>query len=371
MAKKSETLVREVLDRCDVEIGGDRAFDVVVHDDRLYDRVLTQGTLGLGEAYMQGWWDCAAIDELIYRLHKVKAADIARFDVSVLWSFVRGSLLNLQRWRPFDVGRQHYDLSNQLYAEMLDKRMTYSCGYWDNVADLDSAQEAKLDLICRKIGLSAGDRVLDIGAGWGSFLKYAAERYGISGLGVTVSKQQADFANDSFNGYPIENRLMDYHALEGRFDHLVSVGMFEHVGYKNFRAYMQKAHELLDDDGLFLLHTIGGNTSETHGDPWSEKYIFPNGMLPSVAQLGRSVEGLFVIEDLHNFGAHYDRTLLAWHKNFEAAWPRLQSAFDTRFYRMWRYYLLSFAGTFRARHIQLWQVVLSKSGVPGGYHSVR
>lgn len=371
MTKTSETIVRQVLDSCDVKIGGDRPFDVIVHDDRLYDRLLTQGTLGLGESYMQGWWDCAAIDQLVHRLLSVDAARIARFDISTLLSFARGTLLNLQRWRPFQVAQQHYDLSNALYAAMLDQRMIYSCGYWDNVSSLDAAQEAKLDLICRKIGLGAGDRVLDIGAGWGGFLKFAAERYDVSGLGVTVSEEQARFANASFNGYPVEMKLMDYLDLDGEFDHLVSVGMFEHVGHKNYRHYMQKAHDLLHDDGLFLLHSIGGNISQTHGDPWSEKYIFPNGMLPSIQQIGAATEGLFVIEDLHNFGADYDHTLMAWHKNFEAAWPEFKSDFDARFYRMWRYYLLSFAGTFRSRKIQLWQIVLSKSGVAGGYRSIR
>lgn len=371
MPKSAETLVRDVLARCDVEIGGNRAFDVTVHDGRLYNRLLTQGTLGLGEAYMQGWWDSDAIDELVRRLVSVNAAEIARLDFSVLLSFVRGTLLNLQRWRPFEVGQRHYDLSNDLFTAMLDKRMVYSCGYWNNAATLDAAQEAKLDLICRKIDLAPGDRVLDIGAGWGGFLKFAAERYGVSGTGVTVSEQQARFANDSFNGYPVEMKLMDYLDLDGRFDHLVSVGMFEHVGHKNYRRYMQKAHDLLDDGGLFLLHSIGGNTTQTHGDPWSEKYIFPNGMLPSIQQIGAATEDLFVVEDLHNFGADYDRTLMAWHSNFEAAWPELKAGFDTRFYRMWRYYLLSFAGLFRARQVQLWQVVLSKSGVPGGYRSIR
>ncbi len=367
MTAKSEKIVREVLERCDVRIGGDRPFDVQVHDRRLYDRLITQGTLGLGESYTQGWWDCDAIDELVSRLLSVDAASIASLDFSVLWSYLRGSLLNLQRWRPFQVGQQHYDLSNSLYAAMLDRRMIYSCGYWQDAADLDEAQEQKLDLICRKIGLKSGDRVLDIGAGWGGFLRFAAERYGVTGVGVTVSEQQARFAEKNLSGLPVEMKLLDYHKLDGLFDHLVSVGMFEHVGHKNYRAYMQKAHELLADDGLFLLHTIGGNLSQTHGDPWSEKYIFPNGMLPSVRQIGAAIEGLFVMEDWHNFGTHYDRTLLAWHGNFEAAWPELAPAFDDRFRRMWRYYLLSFAGAFRARKMQLWQVVLSKPGVRGGY----
>jgi cyclopropane-fatty-acyl-phospholipid synthase len=254
---------------------------------------------------------------------------------------------------------------------MLDRRMIYSCGYWKDTADLDAAQEAKLDLICRKIGLAPGMRILDIGSGWGGFLQFAAERYGVSGVGVTVSKEQAALANERTQGLPVETRLLDYQALDGQFDRIISIGMFEHVGYKNYRPYFTKARQLLDDDGLMLLHTIGGNTSTTHGDPWSEKYIFPNGMLPSIAQIGTATEKLFVIEDWHNFGADYDKTLMAWLERFEAAWPALADQYDQRFYRMWRYYLASFAALFRARTLELWQVVLSPRGVPGGYVSVR
>ena len=214
--------------------------------------------------------------------------------------------------------------------------------------------------------------ILDIGSGWGGFLKFAAERYGVSGLGVTVSKEQAALANERTRGLPVETRLLDYQALDGQFDRIISIGMFEHVGYKNYRAYFEKAASLLKPDGLFLLHSIGGHTSTTHGDPWSEKYIFPNGMLPSIAQIGKAIEGLFVMEDWHNFGADYDRTLMAWRDNFDTAWPTLRGEkYDARFQRMWRYYLSSFAAMFRAREISLWQVVLSPHGVPGGYRSIR
>ena len=293
-------------------------------------------------------------------------------DLSLVLGVLRSRVLNLQRLKTFEVAEKHYDIGNDLYAAMLDQRMIYSCGYWKDAQTLDAAQEAKLDLICRKVGLEPGMRILDIGSGWGGFLRFAAERYGVEGVGLTVSKEQAEYANANRGNLPIETRLQDYLGMDGKFDRVISIGMFEHVGVKNYRAYMEKVRQLLNDDGLFLLHTIGGNFSQTHGDPWSDKYIFPNGMLPSTKQLGSSVEGLFVIEDWHNFGAYYDTTLLAWLENFERAWPNLKGEkYDERFYRMWRYYLCSFAGAFRARAIQLWQVVLSPNGVPGGYSSIR
>ena len=372
MSDRTKAYLTQLLKAADVEIGGTRPWDVRVFDDRLFGRVMTQGTLGLGEAYMDGWWEADAIDQLIYRLLKYDVKAHMPIDLSLVVGVLRSRVMNLQRRKAFEVGEKHYDIGNDLYAAMLDKRMIYSCGYWKDATTLDAAQEAKLDLICRKAGLAPGMRILDIGSGWGGFLRFAAERYGVEGVGLTVSKEQAEYANANRGNLPIETRLQDYLGMDGEFDRVISIGMFEHVGVKNYRAYMEKVRQLLSTDGLFVLHTIGGNFSQTHGDPWADKYIFPNGMLPSTKQLGSAVENLFVIEDWHNFGAYYDTTLLAWLDNFEKAWPSLQGEkYDERFRRMWRYYLCSFAGAFRARAVQLWQLVLSPNGVPGGYTSIR
>jgi cyclopropane-fatty-acyl-phospholipid synthase len=249
--------------------------------------------------------------------------------------------------------------------------MTYTCGYWQGALNLEQAQADKLDLVCRKIALQPGDRVLDIGCGWGSFAEFAALRYGAQVVGVTISRQQAQLARQRCDGLPVEIRLQDYRDLDEPFDHIVSLGMFEHVGWKNYATYMQVAQRCLGDSGVFLLHTIGANSSCKHCDAWISRYIFPNGGLPSIAQLGKSLEGRFVLEDWHNFGADYDLTLMAWHANFERHWHELTGSYDQRFYRMWRYYLLICAGAFRARDIQLWQLVLSKKGLSGGYLSVR
>ncbi len=370
-SRKSGSIVSRLLEEADIRIGGSRPWDMQVNDERVFDRVLTQGTLGLGETYMEGWWDAVSVDAFICRLLKADVKSQIKLDFSLVGSLLRGALFNLQRWRAFEVGQKHYDISNELYRAMLDKRMIYSCAYWQDTDSLDQAQDAKLDLICRKLGLQSGQHILDIGSGWGGTLKYCAEKFGVSGLGVTVSERQAAFANQSFGDLDLKVELMDYHEIEGQFDHVVSLGMFEHVGYKNYRAYFDKVSQLLKDDGLFLLHTIGGNVTQNHGDPWTEKYIFPNGMLPSIKQIGAASEGRLVMEDWHCFGTHYERTLLAWNDNFEAAWPTLKNQFDDKFYRMWRYYLLSFAGVFRARKIQLWQIVFSKDGIAGGYQSVR
>lgn len=254
---------------------------------------------------------------------------------------------------------------------MLDKRMVYSCGYWKDANTLDQAQEAKLDLICKKISLRPGMKILDIGCGWGSFAKYAAEKYKVKVVGITISKEQAKFAKEVCKGLPVDIRIQDYRSIHEKFDRIVSVGMFEHVGVKNYRTFMGVVYKCLDKKGLFLLHTIGSDLSQATADPWILKYIFPNGMIPSIKQVAKSVEGLFVMEDWHNFGQYYDNTTMAWFKNFDKYWPKLKKAYGERFYRMWKYYLLLGAGDFRARKNQLWQIVFSKEGVKGGYESIR
>ena len=367
----SRERAEELLAYAGVRIDGGRPWDIQVHDERLFDRVLAQGSLGLGESYMDGWWDCDRVDAFIQH---VMSADL---DTRIVpWRdglrVLRARLLNLQRpGRAFEIGRRHYDLGNDLFTRMLDARMIYSCGYWARAESLDEAQEAKLDLVCRKLELRPGMRLLDIGCGWGGTARFAAERYGASVVGLTVSEEQAALARHACAGHEVEIRLQDYRDLEGRFDRVLSIGMFEHVGVKNYRAFFDVVRRHLADDGLFLLHTIGSNRSLRKNDPWTERYIFPNSMLPSAMQIAAAIEGRFVLEDWHGFGPDYDRTLLAWHANVERRWPELAGRYGERFHRMWSYFLLSSAGGFRARKNQVWQLVLSPKGVPGGYRAPR
>ena len=361
--------IEKILKSVDVEINGSRPWDFQVHDERFYARVLRGGSLALGESYMDGWWDCKALDQLSEKLlrgridKQVKASSPSFFLV-----LLRAYLLNPQsKKRAYIVGEKHYDVGNDLFSLMLDERMNYSCGYWRNAENLDQAQINKLDLICRKLHLRPGMNVLEIGCGWGGFAKYAAENYGVSVHGVTISEQQAIFAQDSCEGLNVSIELKDYRELNGQYDSIVSVGMFEHVGYQNYKKYMEVVHRCLKEDGLFLLHTIGRNNSRHATEPWINKYIFPNGMTPSVQQIGTASEGLFVIEDWHNFGQDYDATLMSWNKNFQNNFDKLKDLYDDRFKRMWEYYLLMCAGTFRSRRNQLWQLVMSKGGLKGGY----
>jgi cyclopropane-fatty-acyl-phospholipid synthase len=360
-----------LLEPADIALGGSRPWDIVVHDPRMPARVLAQGSLGAGESYMEGGWDCERLDEMFTRVlrsgldHRLRTARALRMSLLAL-------LRNPQNLRrAFIVGRAHYDIGDDLFQRMLDPRMIYSCAWWQGAGDLAGAQEAKLDLVCRKLGLERGMRVLDIGCGWGGAAQFAASRYGVTVTGITVSRHQAAAAIERCRGLPVEVRLEDYRRHSGSYDRIWSLGMFEHVGARNYRAYLRKVRSLLAPDGLFLLHTIGANRSSSRTDPWIEKYIFPNSMLPSIAQIARAAERLWVIEDWHGFGPHYDRTLLAWHRNFEARWPDIAARYGERFHRMWRYWLLSSAASFRARRNQLWQFVFSPRGVPGGYQAVR
>ncbi|WP_445398876.1 cyclopropane fatty acyl phospholipid synthase [Zobellella sp. An-6] len=363
-------LWQELLADAGIEVNGPQPWDMQLKAPGVPERIFAEGSLGLGESYMDGAWDAQQPDELICRLLKARLHRKVH-PSRLLLHALKARLLNRQTSkRAWQVGEAHYDLGNDFYAAMLDERMTYTCGYWQNAATLEQAQEAKLDLICRKLGLEPGMRVLDIGCGWGSFMGYAAEHYGVECVGVTISREQAQWARQRYPKLPLEFRLQDYRDLNESFDRVVSVGMFEHVGHKNYRTYMEVVHRCLQDGGLFLLHTIGKNERRPHTDPWIDKYIFPNGELPSIGQLGDAVDRLFVVEDLHNFGADYDKTLMAWHANFEQAWPRFREQLGDRFYRMWRYYLLACAGAFRARDIQLWQWVLAKGGVEQGYRRV-
>jgi len=361
----------ELLALADVQINGDRSWDVHVHNEKFYGRVLTQGELGLGESYMDGWWDCERLDEFIYRVIKAELQEKVASRTAALAS-LKARIINLQRGaRSFRVGKHHYDIGNDLFECMLGERMIYSCGYWKGAENLDQAQENKLDLICRKLELEPGMWVLDVGCGWGGTAKFVSERYNVQVTGVTVSKEQTAMAQETCRDLPVQIHLKDYREINGQFDRIFSIGMFEHVGEKNYRTFMRTMKNLLKEDGLFLLHTIGANRSTKIINAWTNRHIFPNSYVPSLQEISNVVEGQFVLEDWQSFGADYDRTLMSWYRNFERSWPGLKEVYGERFYRMWRYFLLSSAGSFRARYRQLWQIVLSPKGVPGVYDAPR
>lgn len=353
---------RALLEKTGIVIGGNAPWDMRINNPKVYDRIMGERSLGLGESYMDGWWDCPALDEFFARILRanIQAISITKITVVLQWLIAR--LHNRQNLNRADiVAKKHYDLDNELFSLMLDETLAYSCGYWRSATSLHEAQLAKLDLICQKMQLQPGMKVLDIGCGWGSFAEYAAQHYGVVVDGITLSKEQKNYAEQRCEKLPVKIQLKDYREISGKYDRIVSIGMFEHVGKKNYREFMKVHDRLLNIDGLALLHTIGENISTTTFDPWINKYIFPNGELPSLHQITGAAEGLFIVEDVQNFGPDYDKTLMAWDHNFCAHWQRIEEKYDQRFYRMWRYYLNSCAAAFRVRNLQLWQIVLSKA----------
>lgn len=365
--------VAELLALAGIDVNGAHPWDMRVHDGRFFTRVLAEGSIGLGESYMDGWWDVPALDEFFAKLRIVDLAS----KVHDLWTtllILKTRLLNMQSiQRAKAVALEHYDLGNQLYQSMLGRRMQYTCGYWKEAKGLDEAQENKLHLICRKLQLRPGMTVLELGGGFGGFAHFAASEYGCEVVSYNISSEQVAFGRELCKGLPVRFELKDYREAANeaaRFDRVASIGLCEHIGYKNYRRFMELAHDRLKEKGLFLLHTIGANESYSYTDPWIDKYIFPNGLIPSMVQLTTALQGLWVAEDWHNFGPDYDRTLMSWWDNFERAWPQLRADYGDRFYRMWKYYLMCSAGSFRARKLQLWQIVLSKGDI-ASYQPVR
>lgn len=357
--------LERIFDAADIKIGGNRPWDIHIYNPLVFRRAITEGNLGLGESYIDGFWECDDLEEFMFRLISSKADEKIVAPVMFIGKWI-GKTYNLQRpSRAYTVGETHYNAGNDLFKAMLDQRLIYSCGYWKEAATLDEAQENKLCLIFNKLQLQPGMHLLDIGCGWGGAARFAAEHYKVSVTGITISTEQAKIAKEYCADVPVTIELIDYRKLQGSFDRIYSIGMFEHVGYKNYHNYFDLISRCLKPDGLTLLHTIGSNTPTTNGDAWSCKYIFPNSMLPAASQITKNYEGLFILEDWHVFSYDYSLTLKAWYNNFEKHWPLLQSSYSERFHRMWRYYLLSFSGAFRSRSIQLWQILLSKNGLPG------
>ena len=372
MADRDKRIVETLLKHADIKINGTRPFDIQVHDERFYGRALKHQGLGVGESYMEGWWDSKSVDQLITRVLNAGLENKVRPSPEIIMLGISTLLTNRQTHRRARKNAaHHYNIGNDLYERMLDDRMIYSCAYWKDAKTLAEAQEAKLKLICEKLELKKGMTLLDIGCGWGGFSEYAARNYGAKVTGISPAAEQVKLARQRTKGLNVKIEQKDYRDMAGKFDRIVSIGMLEHVGHKNYKKFFDICRNLLKDDGLMLHHTIGSNMSVRSGDPWMDKYIFPGGNLPSITQISKSIENKLVIEDLHNFGPDYDKTLMAWHKNFVKHWSELEDFYDDRFKRMWEYYLQSCAAGFSSRNLQLWQIVMRPKVESPTYKSVR
>ena len=369
---RAKQMVHQLMDMADIRVDGKRPQDVTIHDERFYARSVRDQILGLGESYMDGWWDANQLDKFFEQAISADLTSKVKLRPGLLLAGLDASIRNKQTVSRAKANAVfHYNIGNDLYRAMLDARMVYSCGYWKNTKSLDKAQEQKLDLICRKLELKKGMTLLDIGCGWGALLEYAARNYGIKGVGITPAGEQVVIARERVKGLGVEISQQDYREVTGTYDRIVSVGSFEHIGHKNYRTFFETCNRLLKPGGMMLHHTIGGNHDSKGADPWMQKYIFPNGNIPSLSQISKAIEGLFVVEDLHNIGPDYDKTLMAWYKNFNKHYESLSDAYDERFKRMWNFYLCICAAGFRCRDLQLWQIVMRRFEVADTYESVR
>jgi len=367
----SKDVALNILAAAGIPLNGEEPWSIQVHNEKIWDRVISQKQLGFAESYMDGWWDCDQLDVMLTKLLSINVLGMLKPSPALVFHVLRSYLLNNQtKRRAAENAKHHYNIGNELYSRMLDPEMVYSCGYWAKADSLAAAQEAKFDLICRKLGLQPGMRLLDIGSGWGGFLRYAVRNYGVQATGISPADNQINLAREKSEGLGIQFIQQDYRDLTGQYDRIVSVGMLEHVGPKNYQTFFHKCDELLTRDGRMLHHTISSNITKQVTDPFFDRYIFPGGVLPSLAQLARAVENVFIIEDVHNFGPDYDRTLLEWHKNISAKWSEIPQ-YDERFARMWSYYLLSSAAGFRSGNLQLLQCVFQRVGQRPTYITAR
>jgi len=408
--------IKRIFSSFGVDINGDKPSDMKFNTNKMWYRMVKYhigiDRLAVGEGYMDGLWDC---DDLQTFFEKVFLESHYAFNkhsmrVSKLVHSLPLLAFNLQsKSRCKKDISSHYDIGNDLFKLMLDRSMNYSCGYWTKNAflnptigenelqvktntlceTLDEAQLNKMLLIARKLNLSPGMTILDIGCGWGYLAKFLAINFDVHVLGITISKEQIKYATTTdleqheldflrIPGLKSEGtgtfkfELRDYRDTKETFDRIVSVGMLEHVGKKNYDEYFKICHRNLKDDGLALIHTIGVcHDFVPQVEPWCNKYIFPGGMTPYQHQIVKATFGRFVIEDWHNMGYNYYRTLNVWHKNFLKSWPQLEGKYDQRFKRMWEFFLCSSAALFKTRRLNLWQIVLSKDGFQGGYVSLR
>lgn len=368
-----EKIIYELLENAGICINGKQPEDIKINDSRFFKKVVLNGSLALGETFMMGWWDCDALDVFFEKILQAQLDKKVRSKLLLNYQIIKSWLFNQQnKIKSVSAIDQHYNIGNDLYKAMLDPHMMYSCGYWENTEDLYQAQTNKLELICQKLHLKPGQQILEIGCGWGGFAAYASKHYDVEVTGVTISTEQEKLAKEQCKGLNVDIRLQDYRELNECFDSIVSIGMFEHVGYKNYPTYMQVINRNLKEDGISLLHTIGSNETSITTDPWIDKYIFPNSLIPSVTQIASAMENQnFVIQDWHNFGRHYDYTLMTWLNNFQQAWPSLKNSYSATFYRMWVYYLSCCAASFRTGKNNLWQIVFSKQSYLKEYQCVR
>jgi len=337
---------------------------IIVNNDDFFNKSMTKGELGMAESYMDGDWTTPDLEktltELLINQEKLEKHIFSiKYLVLGLNNYIATFLPNNTLDSVKDNVEHHYDIGNDLYSKMLGKHMQYTCAYYykDDLT-LDEAQYAKMELIAKKLNLKEGLTILDIGCGFGSLANHLATKYKVNVVGVTLSKEQIIYHEKHFKHPNVTIKYMDYRNVNvnDKFDRVYSIGMFEHVGNHNYKTYYDKCYDLLKDDGIMLIHTIGQTVGKS--SDFISTYIFPEGELPALPDLTKEYTNKWHLEDFQNFGLSYAKTLRAWNNNI-GDWSDLDN-YDTRFRRMWEYYLLGCASNFQRKSIYLWQLVYTK-----------
>lgn len=370
------------LEKAGIAIGGPNDFDIHVNDDRFYEMFFKDRTVGAGEAYTEGFWDVKDLKLLAEKIFLSGKLDHQ-------YGFLNNLIYQLNKAQGklkalFDI-KKTYDHNIELYRAMLDKRLLYTCAYWNNidysVANLDLAQEQKLELVCQKLGLHQqpkGQSILDYGCGFAGFAKYAHEKYGAKVVGITISKLQYKVAKEICKGLPIEIRFQDYRDIpKGElYDHLVALGIIEHITVKNAREFILNAKSHLKNekyqDNRFVLHGMFTNGTEHRIDPWMEKYIFPGAEIFTFKHLFDMIHGVFYCQDFHPFGPDYSLTADAWYQRLEMNYGNLlPSEQNNEFMRTFEFYLKTASASFLTQRNNLMQMVLTHGPVINGLEPVR
>lgn len=346
--------LESLLARAGVAVGGARPWDIRVRHPGFFARVRAGGSLAAGEAYADGWWESDRLDEFFHRVFK---AGLPERLAPAPWSGARRLLARLLGRAPR--GPEAHP-GGEVFRAMLGPTMSFSSGYWRDARGLDEAAEAAMELACRKLELRPGMSVLDLGCGWGAFARHAARTRGVSVVGVDIACERVNAGRELCKGLPVALRVQDHAEVRGRFDRVVSLGLAEEVGPAGCGGLMAAAARCLKPDGVALIQAAARNAPASRRDPWLERCGFAGGAAPSLSRLVQAMEGRFVVEDVHNLGPHYDRTLMAWHENLERRWHRCRG--DERLYRTLKFSLLASAGAFRARRSQLFQILMSRPG---------
>ena len=358
-----ELITKLITENTTIQIGK----EIIIKNDIFFNKLLDRGELGLAESYMDGDWESNDLGNLLKKLmfyqdileSKAKYQTINFLYLKIFSTYESFFNTNTLIKSPENI-QKHYDVGNDLYNKMLGTTMQYTCAYFNkDDMTLDEAQESKMDLIAKKLDLKEGMDVIDIGCGFGSMANYLAKKYKVKVTGVTLSPEQKNFSDEYFGNENVSIEVKDYRLVRGKFDRVYSVGMFEHIGSKNYKEYFDKCYDLLKDDGIMFCHTMGISRPNYHQNEYfASKYIFPEGELPDMLNLTEGYSEKWRLEDFQNIGISYSKTFDAWRENI-GNWETLEG-YDERFKRMWEYYLHLFAENFRCQNFLLFQNVFTK-----------